>query len=107
VLTGLVDEAVNDPQRRGCLMVNAATERLSVDRGVGVRVRDTITAMEEALTDAIGEAQRLGQVRTDASASALAGFIVLAVQGVRVMGVIDPDRRRLTDSVEVALGCLS
>jgi TetR/AcrR family transcriptional repressor of nem operon len=107
VLVGLVEQAVSDEQRRGCLMVNAATERLREDRGVGSRVRDTVTAMQDALTAAIAEGQRLGQVREDASAAALAGFIVLAVQGVRVMGVIDPDRRRLTDAVEVALDCLS
>ncbi|HZG95137.1 MAG TPA: TetR/AcrR family transcriptional regulator [Mycobacteriales bacterium] len=106
LLVGLVEQAVADAGRRGCLMVNAATERLREDRGVSTRVRSTVTAMQDALTDALAEAQRLGQLREDASPAALAGFVVLAVQGIRVMGVIDPDRRRLLGAVEVALGCL-
>jgi TetR/AcrR family transcriptional repressor of nem operon len=87
-------------------MVNAATERMAVDVSVATRVRDTVSAMEEALTAALRAAQDAGQVATDRSARDLARFLVLTVQGLRVMGVIEPDRRALRASVEVALRCL-
>lgn len=106
MLLGLVRQAVDDPDRKGCLVVNAATERLAHDGGVARRVRDTITAMEDALTTALTAAQDRGQLPSGKDPRSLARFLVLTVQGVRVMGVIEPDRRALTDAVEVALGCL-
>ena len=106
VLLQLVDEAVHDADRRGCLMVNAATERMAHDTAVARRVRDTVSAMEDALTTALGAAQDAGQVTSERSARDLARFLVLTVQGLRVMGVVEPDRRALRASVEVALRCL-
>ncbi len=106
VLLGMVDEAVDDEHRRGCLMVNAATQRLAADEGVARRVRDTVGAMEDALAGALAAAQAQGQIARDADPRALARFLVLTVQGVRVMGVIEPDRAALTQAVEVALTCL-
>jgi TetR/AcrR family transcriptional repressor of nem operon len=106
VLLGMVDEAVDDEHRRGCLMVNAATQRLAADEGVARRVRDTVGAMEDALAGALAAGQAQGQIARDADPRALARFLVLTVQGVRVMGVIEPDRAALTQAVEVALACL-
>lgn len=106
MLLGLVEQALADPHRRGCLMVNAAVERLPHDPQVARRVRDTVSAMEDALTTALAEAQRRGSLGGDKDPRALARFLVLNVQGLRVMGAVDPDRTALTDAVEVALGCL-
>jgi TetR/AcrR family transcriptional repressor of nem operon len=106
VLLQLVEEAVTDPDRRGCLMVNAATERMAHDPAVAGRVRDTLSAMEDALTEALLAAQDAGQATRERSARDLARFLVLTVQGLRVMGVVTPDRRALRASVEVALRCL-
>lgn len=106
LLHGLVVQAVGDHERRGCLMVNAATQRLSADPAVARRVRDTVGAIEDALAAALYAAQEAGQLAQDKRPRSLARFLVLTVQGVRVMGVIDPDRAALDDAVEVALGCL-
>lgn len=106
LMVGLTEQAVADEHRRGCLMVNAATERLAHDPAVARRVRDTVQAMEDALAVALGAAQDRGAIRRDRSARALARFLVLTVQGLRIMGVIDPDRAALLDAVEVALTCL-
>lgn len=106
LLLGLVEAAVTDEQRRGCLMVSAATERAPHDPAVARRVRDTFHAIEDALEEALAAAHDRGQLSADKDTRALAGFLVMAVQGVRVVGVVEPDRRKLTAAVEVALGCL-
>lgn len=105
-LLGLVEQAVHDKRRRGCLMVNAATERLAHDPAVASRVRDTVAAFEDALATALTDARDRGLIAEHKDPRSLARFLVLTIQGVRVMGVIDPDRTFLTDAVEVALGCL-
>ncbi len=106
LLHGLVQHAVDDPDRKGCLIVNAAVERLAHDQGVSRRVSASVRAMEDALTAALTAAQERGQLAATKDPRSLARFLVVTVQGVRVLGVMEPDRRALTDAVEVALGCL-
>ncbi|MFC8244553.1 TetR/AcrR family transcriptional regulator [Streptomyces chartreusis] len=106
VFVGSVDEIVKDGSRRACLIVAAAMERARGDAQVAARLRSTTQALELALFDVIAEGQVRGQVPADRSAADLARFLVASLQGLRVMGAIDPDRAALTRSAEVALGCL-
>lgn len=106
VFVGSVDEIVKDGSRRACLIVAAAMERARDDAQVAARLRSTTQALELALFDVIAEGQVRGQVPADRSAADLARFLVASLQGLRVMGAIDPDRAALTRSAEVALGCL-
>jgi TetR/AcrR family transcriptional repressor of nem operon len=106
LLEGLAAQAVADQQRRGCLMVNAATERCPGDPTVARRVRDTVAANEAALVEALTAARAAGQLGADKDPVALARFLVAVTHGLRVTGVITPEPPVLRDVVEVALGCL-
>jgi len=106
LLLGLVDEAVDDPGRRGCLMVNAITERAGCDRDVARRGERAMAGMTEAFTDMLRAAQDRGELAVDRDATALARFLVLTVQGLRVTGMVDPNRAQLTEAVEVAIAAL-
>lgn len=103
----LVDEAVEDPDRKGCLMVNAVTERASCDRDVARRGRAAVDGMAEVFTAVLRTGVDRGEFTDDLDVPALAQFLVLAVQGLRVQGVVDPDRSRLTAAVDVAMSALS
>lgn len=107
VFVSLVDEIVRDGSRQACLIVSAATERIRHDTEVARRVRGTTEALEEALTDLITEAQRLGQVTEARDARDLARFFVMAMQGLKVVGAINPDRRSLMSTAEAALSALT
>ncbi len=106
MLIGLVDAAVDADGSRGCLIVSAAQERLPVDPEAESRVRDTIAAIEDALHDALSAAQTAGDLDPAKDARALARFFVATIQGLRVLGVVQPDRRTLTDAVDAALSVL-
>lgn len=106
MLLGLVEQAVADPARRGCLMVNAITERAGCDADVARRGRDAMVGMTEVFTQLLRVAQDRGELPEDRDAVALARFLVLTVQGLRVVGVADPDRAQLTSAVEVAVHAL-
>ncbi|MFI1791141.1 TetR/AcrR family transcriptional regulator [Streptomyces olivaceoviridis] len=106
VFVGSVDEIVKDGSRRACLIVAAAMERAGQDGRVAARLRSTTQTLELALFDVIAEGQVRGQIPADRSAADLAGFLVAALQGLRVMGAINPDRAALMRSAEVALTCL-
>ncbi|MFJ4633441.1 TetR/AcrR family transcriptional regulator [Streptomyces sp. NPDC088847] len=107
VFVATVDEIARDGQRRACLIVAAAMERARDDDRVAARLRSTTQALELALFDVIAEGQARGQVPADRDASALAGFLVTSLQGLRVMAAINPDRATLMRSAEVALTCLA
>lgn len=106
LLLGLVDQAVSDTARRGCLMVNAIAERAACDRDVARRGLAAMTGMTEAFTDLLRVAQDRGELPADRDTVAVARFLVLTVQGLRVTGVVDPDRGQLSAAVEVALAAV-
>jgi TetR/AcrR family transcriptional repressor of nem operon len=106
ILVALVDEIVRDGDRKACLVVGAATERAAHDPKVAEQLRTTTGSLEDALAAALAKAQEDGQVSDARSARDLARFFVTTIQGLRVMGSIDPDRRALMTAVEVALDAL-
>ncbi|WCN83077.1 TetR/AcrR family transcriptional regulator [Micromonospora sp. LH3U1] len=106
VFIGTVDDITGDGQHLSCLIVGASMERAHQDVRVAERLRSTTQSLELALYDLLAEAQLRGQITSDRSASDLAGFLVTSLQGLRVMGAINPDRPALTRYAEVALTCL-
>ncbi|MEV4539890.1 TetR/AcrR family transcriptional regulator [Asanoa sp. NPDC049518] len=106
VFVAAVDEIARDGTRLACLIVAGAMERARDDIRVAQRLRSTTRSLEGALFDVIAEGQVRGQIPGDRSAADLAGFLVTTLQGLRVMGAINPDRDELMRSAEVALSCL-
>jgi TetR/AcrR family transcriptional repressor of nem operon len=106
IFVGLVDEIVGDGRRLACLIVSAATERLQHDAEVAQRVRATTSALEDAFTTLITQAQAAGELSEDRQPRNLARLLVMATHGLRVSGAINPDRRWLMSVVEEALRCL-
>lgn len=103
---GLVDDAVADERRRGCMVVNAATERVPHDPATSRTVRDVLQTIEDAITDALSAAQERGELAADKDPRALAGFLVIFLNGLRVAAKTNPERTALLRSVEVALTSL-
>ncbi|MET8413443.1 helix-turn-helix domain-containing protein [Streptomyces sp. NPDC005195] len=106
VFVGAVDEIARDGSRLACLIVAGAMERARDDVRVGQRLRSTTRSLELALFDVIAEGQLRGRLPSARAAADLAAFLVTSLQGLRVMGAIDPDRAALMRSAEVALSCL-
>ena len=106
VFVGLVDEIVRDARERACLVAGAAMERAHQDPAVAARLKATTTAIEDALFDVVVRARTAGRLPDRGDASGIARFLVTAMQGLRVMGAIDPDRDALLRTVDVTLDCL-
>lgn len=102
----LIAEALGDEAPRGCFMVNATTERAACDAAVAARVRENAAAMEAVLERAVRRAQARGEVPADGNARALARFLVMAVQGLRVAATATPSRAALRDMVRLTLAAL-
>lgn len=101
-----VKEASCDKQQRGCLVVNAAMERLPGDALVAQRIAASWESLEAALTSALIRAQAQGELATDKDPHALARFLLVVLQGLRVIGKGHPNPQRLRDAAEQALSIL-
>jgi TetR/AcrR family transcriptional regulator, transcriptional repressor for nem operon len=106
VLGGIVALAVSDGRRRGCLVVNSATERIPGDAGTAAAVRGILGSIEGAIEDALRRAQRRGDLAPAKDPAALASFFVTFMNGLRVGVKTNPDERTLVQGMEVALTVL-
>lgn len=77
-------EAADDERRRGCLVVNAATEMASSDEQVARFIHSSWNTLETALTSAFTRARAQGEIAADADPRALARFVLAFLQGIRV-----------------------
>jgi TetR/AcrR family transcriptional repressor of nem operon len=62
--------------------------------------------VENAMRRAIERGQRQGEIDPDKDPYALARFMLTMIQGIRVVGKATPERPRLEDAIDVALGAL-
>jgi TetR/AcrR family transcriptional repressor of nem operon len=106
LLGGVVAKAVADERRRGCLVVNSATERIPHDAGTAAAVRGVLASIREAIEDALRRAQQRGELGAAKDPQALAGFFLTFMNGLRVAAKVDPDGHSLSRSVEAALTIL-
>ncbi|MBB5938592.1 TetR/AcrR family transcriptional regulator [Streptomyces zagrosensis] len=91
---------------RGCLLVNAATERLPQDQPTRRTLQDVLSANQNALADLLRAAAERGELSTRHDPPTLAAFLVTFLNGLLVSAKITPDARALEPLVEVALTTL-
>lgn len=99
-------ESACDPERRGCMIVNAVTERLPDDEEVARRVELAWDALEAALAAAIHRAQAQGELAADKDPRAIAKFLLVFLQGIKVVGKTRSGPDRLRDAANEALKIL-
>ncbi|NUW32460.1 helix-turn-helix transcriptional regulator [Nonomuraea sp. SMC257] len=92
--------------RHGCMIVNAAAELLPRDEEVCRFVERNWDGLETALTSALIRARAQGELDADKDPRALARFLIVVLQGMRVMGKASPDPARMRDAAAHALSLL-
>ncbi|MGP4052127.1 TetR/AcrR family transcriptional regulator [Streptomyces sp. 2A115] len=104
LMLAMVTADAADPQR-GCLLVNATTERAAHD-GTVEQVRTAMTAMESVLTETLERARVRGELSSEHSPVEMARFLTTFVQGIHVMSQARADRVFLESAITAALRAL-
>lgn len=99
-------EAAEDDRHLGCMVVNSAVELAARDPGVARLVERSWAHLEAALTSALLRAKAQGELSAEADPRALARFLLVYFQGVRVLERTLDSGARLRDSAEVAVSAL-
>jgi TetR/AcrR family transcriptional regulator, transcriptional repressor for nem operon len=100
------EESLCDARRRGCLVVNTAVELMGRDPQAARLVEASWDTLETALTSALTRARAQGEIPADKDPRALARFLLVLLQGMRVLGRAHPDPGRLRDATAQALAAL-
>lgn len=90
---------------RGCLIVNAITERTNDPATLDIAQRH-INHVEDELRRAFTRARANGEIPAASSPRQLARFLVVVLQGLQVYDRAMADPRRTRDAVEVAMSAI-
>lgn len=105
-LTQIVDRAVSDPDRRGCLLINSAVELAPHDDTLAATISGHLARIELFFRGAIEAGRADGTLpvaaRPDDSARLLLGVVV----GIRVLARSRPERPLLDGIVRTALATI-
>ncbi|MCF3128786.1 TetR/AcrR family transcriptional regulator [Streptomyces olivochromogenes] len=104
VLMAMAEADLCDPDR-GCMTVNAATERAD-DPDTAAHVSATLKLVESTIAGALERAQVRGELTADKNPAELARLLTTFIQGLRVMGKARAGREFVESAVDAAMRTL-
>ena len=102
----IIRHSVNDPERRGCFLINSALEVAPHDRKLRAFVADRFAEIESFFRRSIKAAQAEGTVPQNRAAKDLARLLLGVLLGIRVLARSKPQRALLEGVARPALALL-
>ncbi|RKS68688.1 TetR family transcriptional regulator [Actinomadura pelletieri DSM 43383] len=103
LIESYAEQSFRGRPRNGCFVVNTAVELAARDPEAARLVEASWTFLEASLTSALTRARAQGELPEDRDPRALARFLVVFFQGLRVLGRAPGDDDRLRDATREAL----
>lgn len=92
-----------ESQRLGCLIGNLVAELASGDEADRAYFAEKLSDIETALCEGLRRAQQDGAIAQDADVAALAQYLMITAQGLRLVSQAHPSPEKLARSVDLAL----
>lgn len=99
----MIDGALADPQRRGCLIANTIMELAPHEQDIAKTLNRTLTMGEDAFFKILSRAKEQGELAKGKDPRTLARFLVAMMQGTVVMIKAGAPAKAVKQSVETAL----
>ncbi|MBO9611393.1 MAG: TetR/AcrR family transcriptional regulator [Dyadobacter sp.] len=106
LLASLIDDTLEDPERRGCFMVNTVTEMANQDPQVFRIASDNETQVRTILAELIRKGQASAEISPDKDADVLASFLFINFMGIRVIAATNSDKKHLHNALDVIISVL-
>jgi len=102
----MIEGALADPQRRGCLIANTVMELAPHEKGIAGKVNQALKVGEGAFYDLLTRAKKQGELKADKDPRAIARFLTTMMQGTIVMIKAGASSEQITQATETALSVL-
>jgi TetR/AcrR family transcriptional regulator, transcriptional repressor for nem operon len=102
----LIDKSLSDDLRKGCFVVNTATELAAQDPEIAAIVQRIILQQQARFCETLARGQACGEIATRHSADSLARMLSNTVIGMRVRVRLGTNRAELEDLAALALSLL-
>ena len=91
LLETMIQDSLNDPEKKGCFVVNATTGLANRYEEVNRLVCDNEQQMAYTFADLIKRGQEQGEIGGDRDARTLSSYLFASLQGLRVLAVTNSD----------------
>jgi TetR/AcrR family transcriptional regulator, transcriptional repressor for nem operon len=102
----IVELSVNDPHRKGCLIVNSAMELAPHDRQFHRALNGVLAEMEGFFARCVTAGQADGSIPAEPCAADMAKTLLASLMGLRVLARVNPRRALLEGAVRPVLAML-
>ena len=110
MLTALLADVLggqcDDPDRRGCMVINAAVELGETDQDVAELSRANLDAFREVLAELIARGQDDGSITSTTPAADLATVVHATLNGLQVSARVSTDPAALTKALRTLLSLI-
>lgn len=103
---GTIDRSVDDPERRGCLVINTALEVAPHDEEIRSSVAGYLAAIEAFLGGRVSAAQAVGEVSADLDACEMGQMLLGLLVAIRVLARAGAGRENLERMMRPAMALL-
>ncbi len=102
-----IDQNLNDPDRKGCFIVNTTTEMAGLNEEFSDLVRKNQEAMEQLFIDYLSMGKTSGQLPPALQVSPTASYLYTVNSGLMVLARVNTSREKLTSVAETSLQILN
>lgn len=102
----MIESALADPQRRGCLITNTVMELAPHEKGIAGKLNQALKMGEDAFFGLLARAKKQGELSLDKDPRALARFLTTMMQGTIVMIKAGAPADVVQQTAETALSTL-
>ncbi|MGB3848686.1 MAG: TetR/AcrR family transcriptional regulator [Tunicatimonas sp.] len=106
LLETMIQDSLNDPERKGCLVVNATTGLANRYEEVNRLVCDNEQQVAETFAGLIKQGQERGEIGANRDARTLSSYLFASLQGLRVLAVTNSDATLLRQVKKTILSAL-
>jgi len=103
---GMIEGALADPQRRGCLIANTVMELAPHEKEIAGTLRQVLKMAEDTFFRVLARAKQQGELSSEKDPRALARFLTTMMQGTIVMIKAGTSADVVKQTAETALSIL-
>lgn len=103
---GMIEDALADPQRRGCLIANTVIELAPHEKEIAGTLRQALKMAEDTFFKVLARAKQQGELKNGKDPRALARFLTTMMQGTIVMIKAGASADVVKQTAETALSIL-